>query len=65
MASAGEVAVPDEEAIVDEVDPYACDACLAVEDICVFHSGFAVGWDACAAAVARFAAEDDDAEGWS
>jgi hypothetical protein len=41
-----------------DVDPYDCDACLAVEDICLFHRGFATGWDACAAAVARVAAED-------
>lgn len=65
MAPAGGALLPDDEGELDEVDPYACEACLAAKDICVFHSGFAEGWDACAAAVARVAAEDDEAEGWA
>jgi hypothetical protein len=31
---------------------------LAVEDICVFHRGFATGWDACVSAMARATNED-------
>jgi hypothetical protein len=46
----------------EEFDPYACDACLAAEDICVFHQGFAKGWDACVAAVARSIDDDEFGE---
>jgi hypothetical protein len=37
----------------DLLDPYQCVECLAAGDSCVFHAGFAAGWDACAASVAR------------
>jgi hypothetical protein len=41
-----------------ELDPYACDACVQAEDICLFHRGFATGWDACVAVLARCHSDD-------
>jgi hypothetical protein len=57
MTAEGELEVFGDEP--EEFDLYACDACLAAEDICVFHQGFAKGWDACVAAVAGSMADDD------
>lgn len=37
----------------NKYDPEECDACIEIDDICDFHVGVAVGWDLCAAAVAR------------
>ncbi len=44
-------------------DPYDCPACLAAGGKCEFHRGWAAGWDACAAFVARRVHEHGDAGG--
>lgn len=49
-------APPNESGLDDLVeggDPLACEACLATGGECDFHQGWAEGWDACAAFVAR------------
>jgi hypothetical protein len=56
MTADGEIEAAADES--EEFDPYACDACLAAADICVFHQGFAKGWDACVTAVSQGMADD-------
>jgi hypothetical protein len=48
--------------LVDGMDPLECAACLAAGDACEFHAGWAEGWDACAAFVARAVDEHRAAE---
>jgi hypothetical protein len=43
-------------------DPYHCPACVADGVECEFHRGWAAGWDACAAFVARSVDEQRAAE---
>ena len=50
------------EELVEGIDPLACEACLAAAGECEFHRGWANGWDACAAFVARIAHDDQEAE---
>jgi hypothetical protein len=52
------VSAPDIEPValdelVDGGDPLDCPACIEAGDVCSFHAGWAAGWDACAAFVAR------------
>jgi hypothetical protein len=42
-----EAAAPGGDRLGEHVDPYACADCLANGDACVFHAGFAEGWDSC------------------
>ena len=39
--------------LVDGGDPLDCPSCIEAGDVCSFHSGWAAGWDACAAFVAH------------
>ena len=48
--------------LVEGANPLACEACLAAGGDCEFHRGWAAGWDACAAFVARTVHEQRDAE---
>jgi hypothetical protein len=48
------------EHLVDGLDPYACEDCLTLGDACVFHVGFAEGWDSAMAHVTRWATGLDD-----
>jgi hypothetical protein len=43
-------------------DPSDCQACVAVGGECVFHAGWAAGWDACTAFVAHAVHEQRAAE---
>lgn len=47
--------------LVDGLDPYACGDCLVAGDSCVFHAGFAEGWDSCMEHVTRWATGSDAA----
>jgi hypothetical protein len=49
----GDVPPEDHDELVDGGDPYECPACVAGGVECEFHRGWAAGWDACAAFVAR------------
>ena len=60
MAITGDEPTLDE--LIEGTDPYDCPACLAGGDACEFHAGFAEGWDACAAFVARAVEADRAAE---
>jgi hypothetical protein len=56
---------PDDAGLNDLVaggDPLACEACLATGGECDFHRGWAEGWDACGAFVARRVHEAADGE---
>jgi hypothetical protein len=48
--------------LVDGGDPLDCPACIEAGDVCSFHAGWAAGWDACAAFVARVVEGDRDGE---
>jgi hypothetical protein len=43
-------------------DPYECPACLAAGAECDFHRGWAEGWDACAAFLARLVEDERTSE---
>lgn len=43
-------------------DPFACPGCVSAGGECEFHQGWAAGWDACAALVARVVEEQRAAE---
>jgi hypothetical protein len=43
-------------------NPYECSACLAIGVACEFHAGWAEGWDACTAFVARVVEDERASE---
>jgi hypothetical protein len=57
MVSAGEVPRSQYE-LVDGGDPLECLACIEAGDVCEFHAGWAAGWDACSAFVARIVEDE-------
>jgi hypothetical protein len=49
----------DGDGLSERMDPYSCRACLIEGDLCVFHAGFAAGWDTCMEHVSAWALGDD------
>ena len=48
--------------LVDGGDLLACDRCVAARGECEYHRGWAAGWDACTAFVARVVEKQRTAE---
>ena len=45
--------LPSLDDLAERGDPAACETCLAAGRECGFHRGWAAGWDACTAFMAR------------